>query len=155
VSVRDEVLGLFGAWRAALDTGDPDAVVALYAPDGVLVPTFSNRIRTDAAGKRSYFAKLLVRHPYAEIDEGTLRLYGDVAIHSGSYTFYFGAGPLRSASARFTFVYRRFEDGWLIVEHHSSAMPEVPPLTPMVAPSPFVEVPRERALAPLGGDAPG
>jgi hypothetical protein len=25
--------------------------------------------------------------------------------------------------ARFTFVYRKHEDGWLIIEHHSSILP--------------------------------
>jgi len=30
----------------------------------------------------------------------------------------------REVTARFTFVYRKVEDEWLIAEHHSSVLPE-------------------------------
>jgi len=121
---HDEILQLFAAWDAALRSGDPDAVVACYADDAVLLPTFSNQVRRSPAEIRSYFAKLVDRGPSAAVIDGTVRAYGDVAIHSGTYEFGFATGPLRVARARFTFVYRRTGSGWRIVEHHSSAMPE-------------------------------
>ena len=120
-----EIAQLFDAWGTALASGDPDAVVALYAIDAVLLPTFSDRVRTTEAGRRDYFAGFLRRRPRARVVEGHARVYGDVGVHSGIYAFAFGAGPEREARARFTFVYRRIDGRWWIVEHHSSRMPEV------------------------------
>jgi uncharacterized protein (TIGR02246 family) len=124
VPTPDEIAQLFDAWDAALSSGDPDAVVALYALDAVLLPTFSNRVRTTEEGRRDYFVHFLQRRPRASVVEGHARTYGDVAVHSGIYAFTFGAGPVREARARFTFVYRRVDGRWRIVEHHSSCMPE-------------------------------
>jgi len=124
VPTPDEIARRFDAWDAALSSGDPDAVVALYALDAVLLPTFSDTVRTTEEGRRDYFAGFLLRRPRARIVEGHARAFGDVAVHSGIYAFVFGAGPEREARARFTFVYRRIDGRWWIVEHHSSAMPE-------------------------------
>ena len=41
----------FERWNQALQTGDPEIVASMYAPDGVLLPTVSNQVRTDHAGK--------------------------------------------------------------------------------------------------------
>jgi uncharacterized protein (TIGR02246 family) len=122
---HDEIDALFHAWDTALQTADADVVVALYAPDAVLLPTFSDRVRTTEEGRRDYFAGFLRRRPRARVVEGHARVFGDVAVHSGIYAFAFGAGPEREARARFTFVYRRVDGRWWIVEHHSSCMPEV------------------------------
>jgi hypothetical protein len=93
-----------------------------------LLPTLSNRVRRDPEAIVSYFRKFVSRIPHATISEGQVRVMGSIAIHSGLYRFTFGAGPLREARARFTFVYRRELCGWRIIEHHSSLMPESEPL---------------------------
>ena len=60
------------------------------------------------------------------IDAQHERVYGDIAIVSGAYTF----SDVRDGvatnvrPARFTFVFRRDGDRWLIVDHHSSRVPE-------------------------------
>jgi len=52
-------------------------------------------------------------------------LFGDAAVASGLYTFsYRKDGRLVELPARYTFVYRKTTDGWAIVRHHSSALPE-------------------------------
>lgn len=130
VSTPAEIVQLFDAWDAALAGGDPDAVVDLYAPDAVLLPTFSDRVRTTREGRRDYFDGFLRHRPRARIVEGHARTFGDVAIHSGVYAFVFGADAGREGRARFTFVYRRVGGRWWIVEHHSSCMPEVPAEAP-------------------------
>jgi uncharacterized protein (TIGR02246 family) len=121
---HDEITCLFAAWDAALRQGDAAALVRLYAADAVLLPTFSNRVRRSHAEILDYFGPLVALGPSATIDDASIRVFGDLAVHSGIYTFHFAVGPVRSAQARFTFVYRRTADGWHIVEHHSSAMPE-------------------------------
>ncbi len=44
---KKQIAALFDRWNAALRTGDPEKVAGLYAKDAVLLPTVSNRIRTD------------------------------------------------------------------------------------------------------------
>lgn len=123
---RDEgqVLALFERWNAALATGNPDAVISLYAENAILLPTVSNRVRHNHAEIRDYFVSFLAKQPQGVIDEANVRfLADDLVINSGVYTFSFGNGD--RVSARFTYLYRRVDDEWRIIEHHSSAMPEV------------------------------
>jgi hypothetical protein len=48
-----------------------------------------------------------------------------IAINTGNYETKVGdADPVR---LRYSFVYRKIGDEWLIVDHHSSRMPEVAP----------------------------
>jgi uncharacterized protein (TIGR02246 family) len=121
---HDEVRSLFAAWESAIRTGDAAAVVRLYARDAVLLPTFSNRVRRSHPEIMDYFVPFVARGASATIDDASIRVFGDLAVQSGICTFRFARGPVRAAQARFTFVYRRGTDGWRIIEHHSSAMPE-------------------------------
>ena len=57
-------------------------------------------------------------------DQQRIRVYGDVAINTGAYTF----SEMRDDKplvrpARFSFVFRKRDGRWLIVDHHSSAVP--------------------------------
>lgn len=120
---KAQIRALFNHWNAALATGNPKAVVALYAPDSVLLPTVSNKPRTTRAGLLDYFKHFLMNKPHGEIDKSFVRIYGNTAVDSGLYTFTFKNGS--KVHARFTYVYHKQPDGkWLIVEHHSSALPE-------------------------------
>jgi uncharacterized protein (TIGR02246 family) len=122
---KAEILALFERWNDALKTGDPDQVVAQYAPDAILLPTVSNKVRHTPAEIRDYFEHFLAKGPEGKIDESNVRMFGDVAINSGVYTFNFANGD--AVQARFTYVYRKLDGEWKIVEHHSSAMPEKSP----------------------------
>ena len=117
-----EILTLFDEWNAALQSGDPGRVAELYATDAILLPTVSNQVRHDHAEIRDYFVHFLAKGPNGAIDEANVRIFGDIAINSGIYTFSLADGS--AVQARFTFVYRRSGDRWLITEHHSSRMPE-------------------------------
>lgn len=118
-----DILGLFDRWNAALQTGDPKQVAALYdGTDGILLPTVSNQVRHNHAEIEDYFVHFLAKGPNGKIDESNIRIFGDLAINSGVYTFTFANGD--NVQARFTYVYKNVGGEWLIVEHHSSAMPE-------------------------------
>lgn len=119
---KTEIHQLFDKWNAALRTGDPKKVASLYDNEGVLLPTISNKVRRTQEEREDYFNDFLSRKPQGVIDESTIRLFGDIAIHSGIYTFTFGDNS--KVQARFSFVYRASGQDWLIIEHHSSAMPE-------------------------------
>jgi hypothetical protein len=56
-----------------------------------------------------------------------IRVYGNTAINTGYYTFsYVKDGQPRTIPARYSFVYVKQGGKWLIVDHHSSAMPAPP-----------------------------
>ena len=127
---ENKIAALFEEWNNALQSGDPDGVTHLYAFNAVLLPTLSNRVRHGHAEIRDYFQGLVAKGPTGvRLEQSNIRTYNDTAINSGTYVFEFspaGREPF-SLRARFTFVYHWFGDRWLIVEHHSSMMPEEEP----------------------------
>jgi hypothetical protein len=61
------------------------------------------------------------------IGEQRVRIYGDIAINSGTYSFNnVRDGKPVTTAARFSFVYRNRDGRWVIVDHHSSAVPTPP-----------------------------
>lgn len=121
----ETIAKLFDRWNAALATLDPDQVVALYAPDAILLPTLSNDVRHNHPEIRDYFVSFLEKHPKGTINESNLRDLGDTAVHSGIYTFALTSdGETSHAQCRFTYVYAKVDGDWKIIEHHSSLMPE-------------------------------
>ncbi|MGP4109601.1 SgcJ/EcaC family oxidoreductase [Streptomyces sp. 4N509B] len=126
---EQEIRDLFTLWNDALATGDPQVVADRYAPHAVLIPTLSNVVRTDRAGIVDYFEHFLANRPTGEILESHVITPGPhAAVDAGTYRFHFARpdAPARTVDARYTFVYERAHhgEGWLIVHHHSSAMPE-------------------------------
>ena len=119
---KSEITALFKQWNSALKTGDPKQVAALYAGDAILLPTVSNQVRHNHAEIEDYFVHFLAKGPQGKIDESNVRIFGELAINSGVYTFTFKDGI--TVQARFTYVYRWDGQRWSIIEHHSSAMPE-------------------------------
>ena len=56
--------------------------------------------------------------------EQHIRVYGDVGINTGYYTFSnVREGKPVSTSARYTMVFRSVDGVWLLVAHHSSRIP--------------------------------
>lgn len=119
---NETILSLFDDWNLALQSGEPHKVVALYDRESVLLPTISNEVRHNHAELLDYFFQFLALGPSGKITETNIRIFGDLAINSGVYSFSFNDGS--STDARFTFVYRWTGQHWLIIEHHSSRMPE-------------------------------
>ena len=113
---------LFEEWNTALQTGEPEKVTALYESNAILLPTISNQVRHNHEEIEDYFIHFLAKGPKGVINESNIRTFGNIAINSGIYTFTFSDG--NSVQARFTYVYRWNGQRWLIVEHHSSALPE-------------------------------
>jgi uncharacterized protein (TIGR02246 family) len=111
-------------WNKALQTGDPDNVVARYAVDAILLPTMSAKVHDNHGKIRDYFVRFLSKKPYDRIIEQHIRIHDNIAINSGLYAFSLTEdGVHADIAARFTFVYRKDADGWLIIEHHSSILP--------------------------------
>jgi uncharacterized protein (TIGR02246 family) len=124
-SARDQVAAAIRAWQAAYDSRDPKAIVALYDPEAVLWGTAAKTIAPTPEAVRDYFKNAAAR-PNARVVLGDqhIRVYGDTAFNSGSYTFSdLRDGQVVPRPARFTFVYHRRAGRWMVVAHHSSAMP--------------------------------
>ena len=132
-AAKDQVAAATRAWIDAMGSHDQERVLSLYDPGAVLWGTTSPTIRADPASIRQYFDFLRTAPPYYKgvLGEQHVRVYGDVAINSGTYTFIGpaldAAGKPVSRPARFTFVYRNRDGRWLIVDHHSSAVPAPKP----------------------------
>ncbi len=124
-ATRDQIEELFQTWNAALQTRDPGTVAALYAQDAILLPTLSNEMRQTPEAIEAYFTEFVKLHPIATIIAQNIRIFGQIAMNSGLYSFaIINNGEIGNVIARFTFVYRQDSDGWKIIEHHSSMMPE-------------------------------
>lgn len=119
---ENEIHPLFEEWNASLQTGLPERVADLYESNAILLPTVSNQVRHNREEIIDYFVHFLAKGPKGKIDEENVRVYGPLAINSGVYTFAFKDGT--SVQARYTFVYRWNGTRWMIIEHHSSQMPE-------------------------------
>ena len=120
--VRGDISSLFDEWNDALQTGNSKNVAALYEANAILLPTVSNKVRHNHEEIEDYFVHFLAKGPQGKIDETNVRVFSDIAINSGIYTFSFK--DQSSVQARFTFVYRWNGQRWMIVEHHSSVLPE-------------------------------
>ncbi|MFE1876018.1 SgcJ/EcaC family oxidoreductase [Streptomyces sp. NPDC059496] len=125
---KAQIAGLFDTWNKALQTGDPKKVADLYASDAVLLPTVSNKIRTDRAEIVDYFEHFLQNKPVgAKVETIVNVLDKNSAIDTGVYAFTLTdpkTGAKSTVKARYTYEYEKRNGKWLIVNHHSSKMPE-------------------------------
>lgn len=126
---RDSVAAAAVKWTTVFVDDNPDLILALYDDDGILWGTLSPTIAIGKTAIRGYFDRAYRALPGHKVTFGEqrIRVYGDTAINSGYYTFSFlRDGETRTLPARYSFVYRKRGKDWLIVDHHSSAMPPPP-----------------------------
>jgi uncharacterized protein (TIGR02246 family) len=129
VSPKDEVAEATQTWAQALGEDDPGKVLPLYAEDAVLWGTLSPTVRADRAALRDYFVTAFRVLPGLKVAFGDqlIRVYGNTAVNTGYYTFsYIKDGETKSLPARYSFTFVKNGERWLIVDHHSSAMPPPP-----------------------------
>jgi uncharacterized protein (TIGR02246 family) len=115
-------------WMARVCEGDVSAILALYEPDAVLVPTYGRAVLRGRVELGGYFRTFTADRPglCGRIDTATVQGgAGRTRVVSGTYTFAWDGpdGP-ESAAARYTFVLvPSRKNGWRILTHHSSAKP--------------------------------
>jgi len=126
---KEDVAAAASTWARALGEDDPEKVLPLYSNDAVLWGTLSPTVRADRAALREYFVTAFKVLPGLKVafGEQLIRVYGGTAVNSGYYTFsYVKDGEAKSLPARYSFTYVKSGEHWLIVDHHSSAMPAAP-----------------------------
>ncbi|WP_170991757.1 SgcJ/EcaC family oxidoreductase [Bradyrhizobium elkanii] len=124
---KAEVAAATSAWGQAL--ADPEKVSALYSDEAVLWGTLAPTIRSGRAAVRDYFAAAAKALSGLKVTFGDqlIRVYGNAAVNSGYYTFsWVKDGETTSLPARYSFAYVKEGDRWLLVDHHSSALPSPP-----------------------------
>ena len=94
-------------WMDAVNNGDIDTLLNLYADNAILIPTFSNRILKTAADRQEYFERLATRDDLSvALHEKTLveqLVNGPIATLSGIYCWRFAIdGQLLNFEARFS-----------------------------------------------------
>jgi uncharacterized protein (TIGR02246 family) len=126
---KDDVAAATLTWARMLGEDDPDKVLPLYSDDAVLWGTLSPTVRADRAALRDYFVTAFKVLPGLKVAFGDqlIRVYDGTAVNTGYYTFsYVKDGETKSLPARYSFTYVKRGEVWLIVDHHSSAMPSAP-----------------------------
>ena len=126
---KEDVSAATAKWAVTLGEDNPDTILPLYADDAILWGTLSPTVRSDRAALRDYFVRAFAALPGLKVafGEQLVRIYGNTAVNTGYYTFSFVKdGDQKTLPARYSFTFVKSGDKWLIVDHHSSAMP--PPL---------------------------
>lgn len=113
---------LINLWAAAMNAADIEAVVKLYSPNAILIPSMSNELKKNAKQIKEYLAYLLAKDRFkVEILEQVSQKLEDITVASGICIFSWNIkNKLHKVSARFTLV---IQSG-LIMQHHSSVAPE-------------------------------
>ena len=123
---KEDVSAATASWATILGEDNPDTILPLYATDAVLWGTLSPTVRSDRAALRDYFVRAFAALPGLKVTFGEqlVRVYGNTAINTGYYTFsYVKDGEQKTLPARYSFTFVKTGNTWLIVDHHSSAMP--------------------------------
>ena len=126
---KEDVAAATVTWAQTLAQNDPDKIVLLYASDGVLWGTLSPSVRANREALRDYFVTAFKVLPSLKVTFGEqlIRVYGNTAVNTGYYTFsYVKDGESKTLPARYSLTSVKEGDKWMIVDHHSSAMPAPP-----------------------------
>jgi uncharacterized protein (TIGR02246 family) len=122
---KEDVAAATQAWVTAYDSRDPARITALYDPEAVFWGTSAKTVSANPGAIAEYF-KEAGKRPNARVTLGEqhIRVYGDVAVNTGYYTFSdVRDGENVATAARYTFVYRNRDGKWMIIDHHSSRVP--------------------------------
>ena len=113
-------------WGKAFSSNSVENILALYEKHACLWGKLSPVQRTDSESIRDYFdGAFKYKERKVIFEDSTIRCYGDMAISSGRYTFSFVKdGEQLTMPSRFSLVYTLRDGKWLIVEHHSSIIPD-------------------------------
>lgn len=116
---------LSAEWARALNAHEPLKVASLYDEEFILYATLKTKVHTEEE-LLAYFSALTKKQAIkVSFTEQNIRVHGPTAINSGLYTFsYMENGDHVELPARFTFVFVLTPTGWMIVDHHSSVLPE-------------------------------
>lgn len=119
----DDIRATANFWAENIGKGNADVMVGLYADDAILHGTSSPVLRKGKALIREYFAPIQPGvFEMFFLEPMNIRVFGDIAVNTGNYAT--RVGDNEPVPLRYSFVYRKSGDQWLIIDHHSSLMPD-------------------------------
>lgn len=124
---QQEIVKVYGNWQNALASRKSQKIVQLYSNDAILLPTLSNKVINNQKERTDYFNALTKRKDLKVTPKQQyIKVYGNIATNTGLYDFSFKDEKNNTVvvPARYSFVYEKTKDGWIIVNHHSSKLPE-------------------------------
>ena len=127
-ATETEAFTVIARWIAAFNAGDVERTVATYAPDALVLGTFSPGLASTHAELRNYFRAAAATQPQATMRDYAAIVASDTAvIFSGFYDFSQNRnGATVMVPARFSFLTVKRDGQWLIAHHHSSSRPKPP-----------------------------
>ena len=123
--MKERIQDAANRWADAVGTRVPENVLKAYHTDSGLWGTFSGKYMHGHEEIKEYFIELSQKENLkCEFITGYVRQFQEFAFFSGSYEFsWTESGNSIHKPARFSFVYKKESDQWLIIEHHSSLFP--------------------------------
>ena len=118
----EEANARIDGWSAAYTSNDPEAIVKIYAPDGILLGTVSPVISVGTEAIRKYFSLVKGSGNRNAIQERhTIVLRDDAVVVTGFYEFSgMKDGKPLVRPSRFTMLVTKRDGEWHIAHHHSS-----------------------------------
>ncbi len=118
------------AWATAYAAMDGEKSAAVYAPDARLWGTASRAQTVGRDAIRDYFnaGRQNLKSRVVTIGDHATRIFGNAAVASGHYSFENtrADGSSTTRAARFSMAIVNQNGRWVIVDHHSSVLPEAP-----------------------------
>ncbi|MAZ39750.1 MAG: hypothetical protein CMF49_06480 [Legionellales bacterium] len=126
-ATRVGVNNAFQAWIKAVNTakGNTDSLLPLYQETAIVMPMFTQNILKTAIDRKAYFQKFTAYKNLTVSPKSLIiQTYGDIAVTSGLLNFYYLNAHDKSTSidAQFSFVYKKTNGKWLIINQHVSVM---------------------------------
>lgn len=121
-----KIMVIMQTWEHAFCEGSSESLLSLYAEDAVFCGALSPLRRDTPTSIRDYFEDVftLMAHKVT-FDDPLIRVYGDTAVNTGYYTFsWIREGKVEMIPARYSITYVKRYQRWLIVDHHSSVIPD-------------------------------
>jgi uncharacterized protein (TIGR02246 family) len=118
----EDAAAVLAKWSAAYTANNPDAIVANYWPDAILLGTVSPVVSTGTAALQKYFAAVRGSGNRNDIDEiHTIVIDDGAVLLTGFYTFTrMTDGKATPGPSRFTMLIVKRDGVWHIAHHHSS-----------------------------------
>lgn len=122
---KDDIAALTNEWVAAFSEHNVDRILALYSKDALLWGTNATSLRTTPAEIKAFYQSAFhIPNITVKLENETIRVFGNVAIAAGNYTFTGGSGDRpQSRPSRYSFTFVKEGERWLIVDHNSSPLP--------------------------------
>ena len=126
-TLTKSIVSSLNDWKNAIEkSSDVRNVIQLYHSEAVFWGEFSNSIRTTKNQIIDYYNYFLsLDNLRIDIQNVQVRIYDDIAIISGTYSFTYQLNSkVELTLSSFSFVYKLENEEWLIVDHHSSVVPK-------------------------------